>query len=535
MRAGEELFVFLDDVYILSSPARTRFLYNLVGERLLSMSGIQIHTGRTRCWNRIGQPPPDVEALGPAQEGSRFSERRWDQRNSIRRRAISGCRKNAGCGRLFSGYPICSVLGKSSLRTMPPGSSASCAEGHDEGMSRAMHRGELSRNRKTAPGREDVATLHMRLGGLGLRSAQRLAHAACWASWADALPMISDRLPVVATSIVTALENQDARGCLGELSEAAHRLDREGFVSGPDWRALSGGARPPVVSKRRAWRVATRLAVPGVFLFRTPLSGDPWCCQLHVPPTKRICGPGSSNFLLGAPTKPSVPSWLRLPLNVVEARCEYGIALDAFGRQRAECLRSGRLRTRAVPPERTLARICREAGATVRCNAKLRDMNVVVSASDERSIEVFGSNLPFHRGTQLAIDVTLRSALPNCGNTIPGAARENGAALARARPDKERKYAELLEGDRCHVVVVALETGGRWSSRALEFVESLGDSAREAPSILRRSVHLAWARRWGRMLSRLICRGLTCRCPICWTCPADKLNGWCCPRQRVDF
>ena len=101
----------------------------------------------------------------------------------------------------------------------------------------------------------------------------------------------------------------------------------------------------------------------------------------------------------------------------------------------------GSVRSRAIPPERTLAR--REAGATVRCNAKLSDMN------DERSIEVLASGLPFHHGPH-----TLRSALTSCGSAIPGAARENGVALARARPDKERKYAEL-EGDRCHLVVVA--------------------------------------------------------------------------------
>ena len=122
-------------------------------------------------------------------------------------------------------------------------------------------------------------------------------------------------------------------------------------------------------------------------------------------------------------------------------------------------------------------------GATVRCNAKLRHMNVVVSASDERSIEVLASGPPFHHGAQLAIDVTLRSAFINCGSAIPGAAKEDGAALARARPDKERKYAELLEGDRCHLVVVALETGGRWSAEALEFVGISGGSAGAGGSI----------------------------------------------------
>ena len=35
------------------------------------------------------------------------------------------------------------------------------------------------------------------------------------------------------------------------------------------------------------------------------------------------------------------------------------------------------------------------------------------------------------------------------------------------------KYSELLAGDRCRLIVVALETRGRWSPQALEFVEGL--------------------------------------------------------------
>ena len=77
---------------------------------------------------------------------------------------------------------------------------------------------------------------------------------------------------------------------------------------------------------------------------------------------------------------------LRLPLLVVEARCVCGMLLDSLGRHIAACPRSGRLRRRAVAPEKTLARVCREAGATVRCNAKLREMNVEVAAIGEREI-----------------------------------------------------------------------------------------------------------------------------------------------------
>ena len=73
---------------------------------------------------------------------------------------------------------------------------------------------------------------------------------------------------------------------------------------------------------------------------------------------------------------------------------------------------------------------------------------------------------------------------------------------SRARRDKEHKYAELLQGDRCRLVVVGIETGGRWSTEALQFVEMLAAArAREAPRVLRRSAFLAWTRRWSRMLS----------------------------------
>ena len=47
--------------------------------------------------------------------------------------------------------------------------------------------------------------------------------------------------------------------------------------------------------------------------------------------------------------------------------------------------------------------------------------------------------------------------------------------------------------------MVGIETGGRWSTEALQFVEMLAAArAREAPRVLRRSAFLAWTRRWTR-------------------------------------
>ena len=109
------------------------------------------------------------------------------------------------------------------------------------------------------------------------------------------------------------------------------------------------------------------------------------------------------------------------------------------------------------------------------------------------------------------MDVTLRCALTADGRPQPGAAAVDGAVCSRAREDKERKYPELLRDDRCRLVVLALETGGRWSEEAVQFVESLAVSrAREVPPTLQHSAALAWRRRWTRMLSVSCARSLAC-------------------------
>ena len=54
-----------------------------------------------------------------------------------------------------------------------------------------------------------------------------------------------------------------------------------------------------------------------------------------------------------------------------------------------------------------------------------------------------------------------------------GNARSSTHRWHRARGDKERKYAELVHSQRCHLIVVGLETGGRWSGETAEFVRQL--------------------------------------------------------------
>ena len=67
----------------------------------------------------------------------------------------------------------------------------------------------------------------------------------------------------------------------------------------------------------------------------------------------------------------------------------------------------------------------------------------------------------------------IRSATTAAGLPSANAAHTNGAVLMAARGDKEWKHSELLAGDRCRLVVVGVETGGRWSPEAVEFVDML--------------------------------------------------------------
>ena len=90
---------------------------------------------------------------------------------------------------------------------------------------------------------------------------------------------------------------------------------------------------------------------------------------------------------------------MSLSLQMTEARCEGCHAqLDSCGHHRASCPRSGRVKKRATPTEHTVARIFREAGATVRKNVFLKDMNVEVTAEDARQIEVLAQDLPCFGG-----------------------------------------------------------------------------------------------------------------------------------------
>ena len=136
------------------------------------------------------------------------------------------------------------------LRSLPPSASAFFAARHDAAMQAALSsllddpRSSEEDMRKARA----ISQLPFRLGGLGLRSATRMAQAAYWASWADCLPMIRQRHPAIANHLLQALAlpagSEALATCLQEARRAREQLMHEGFGECPTWARVMAGERP---------------------------------------------------------------------------------------------------------------------------------------------------------------------------------------------------------------------------------------------------------------------------------------------------
>ena len=221
------------------------------------------------------------------------------------------------------------------------------------------------------------------------------------------------------------------------MQAAATELDQKGFWWRPAWAELHAGRRPPQSETREpgewphGWQYWASSVLDTHFRKNSMLTNRTASRQAHL---RSHSGRNAGVVFSHSPTTVefTVPPHLfrvlllerlQLPLPLTEATCNgCHEPLDPLGRHRAACTRTGRIKKRSSPTERVLARVCREAGARVKFNAFLRDMNLGVHGDDERRIEVLAQDLPCFKGAQLAVDITLRSALSASGEAQPGAA-----------------------------------------------------------------------------------------------------------------
>ena len=63
LQPGEHLFAFLDDVYVLCQPERAQEVFDLLESKLLEHTGIHLHLGKTKVYNKAGVEPSWVREL----------------------------------------------------------------------------------------------------------------------------------------------------------------------------------------------------------------------------------------------------------------------------------------------------------------------------------------------------------------------------------------------------------------------------------------------------------------------------------------
>ena len=128
LRPREYIFAFLNDVYGVTSPGRSRAIYNLLAEQLWAVAGIRLHTGKTRVWNRAAErlPPPTWTISGMMCGTLRASKSLAHQsghHSLFKVPSTRGWRTRRSCGMSFHGSWTCSRVGRSSSSaqsTSPP-------------------------------------------------------------------------------------------------------------------------------------------------------------------------------------------------------------------------------------------------------------------------------------------------------------------------------------------------------------------------------------------------------------------------------
>ena len=272
------------------------------------------------------------------------------------------------------------------------------------------------------------ATLPLRLGGLGLSSA-----VGCWA---DCIRMVHLRHSIVARTIIEAAGANDfgqaAQGCRFQHQFVAHCGFRDPFVDNLI-------RTDPVTAQVRKKTHPSHVLEEEV---------RPFLDELEEALLRSQGGPVASVFFTSLPTlRETIFAFqpfrllllrcLAFPLSAPWCRC--GRPLLCRGHHRFACSRAGISDNRGHPMESVMARICREAGARVRTNVMVRDLDLgVFDQLDGRRLEIIADGLPW-RGAQLAVDTTLVSPNRASGTARRHAAHWDGVALEEARRKKERK------------------------------------------------------------------------------------------------
>ena len=248
---GERLVAFLDDLCALSGPDRTVDCHNILAEELWEHARIRLNQGKTCVFNKGGEVPDGIQVLQTVAERVDPEARVWrgDHQSDPGRRGITilgtpvGTREfvlneleSKACEHatflrripaiqdlqcawvllLYCGVARANFF----LRTISPDLSHSFATLHDNQIWECFCSLVGVDSTTVHWSSRETASLPLAAGGLGLRSAVNLRHAAHWASWADSMKMITESHPEVARIILRASPGRG--GSPGRLARWSH-------------------------------------------------------------------------------------------------------------------------------------------------------------------------------------------------------------------------------------------------------------------------------------------------------------------------
>jgi len=597
LKEGEHLFSFLDDVFVVASPARVVDIAACTAALIQEKAGIQPKLGKFFAYNTGGLRPTGVERWGVPDD----LERAWRPQGVVILGTPLGSKSfiNDFCEkRIKKEQKFLELLGRmqdpqvafllllycaasratyllrnvnpllvtSPHRLLPPLASdhpagivapppppregnLSYADAHDEAIWRCLC--QILRVDPDADGPEAAAQLRaarrvsglpLTRGGLGLRSAKIIAYPAYWGAWADIIPVVRDRFPALANTLLSDLQSPQspyqsilaAQMSAAVVKAAISSTDSESEWAVPTWKDIDEGAEPPPPEPESrdepgAWRhgwqfFATRpllrdflrthvhpaLNIKGRarLLSQGGKEGGAWLQALPICPATR-CPPTTYQYLLRRR--------LGLPLPQHVAKCpgkNCKSTPDIFGDHLTSCQKAGNPQRRGKLVEDAWFAVFRESGISFKGGSdKDRQPRVAditpdampegEKSEDKRRVEFVLHDLPGSKGLPTAIDVFMTCAISGKSTVMPRAHCIAGTALAACEKVKRtKKYPEFARSQYIDFLTPGIEVGGRFNNDAHQVINGLVQwkTARVHP-LLRRSAALAYTKRWYSIIS----------------------------------
>ena len=371
LRPGEELLAYLDDLYVITSSARAKPALDVVATCVEEHCGIASNVGKTRIYNTTGGPAPcGVAELGeevwrsdrPLPErgftalgvpiGHCDHVREWGQRRLREEQALLDHLphlRDLQCAWLLL-LMCASTRATHALRNIPPEDVRPYAEGRDRAVCAALHEclGEPTvEGEPLASTAWAVAATLATQGGLGLQSAMRTAPAAYWGAWADARVLACTATALGGGMCAGTGARRSRPTCPQRGPCRCKPSAKRGMAGVPHLRNTpQHPMRSSACPGSRAWRLASRLAVPRIaytltLLPRssaTPLlgAGSPGAVAVPVgSPSRRVAhghthgqvhlgvarshadrASQTSPYASAFGTRPLRPTWARMPKKV---------------------------------------------------------------------------------------------------------------------------------------------------------------------------------------------------------------------------